>query len=99
MGRYAQLFRFGTPLPYSSGNKGTQLVEPEPVHKQTGTLSRIKDQGSWTLFWHEWASWKRYGRDIKTVQIYNRRPIILYRFYKDQIKDQGSWTLFWHNPC
>ena len=36
----------------------------------------------WTLFWHEWASLKRYGRDIKTVQIYNRRSIILYRFRK-----------------
>ena len=56
----------------------------------------IKDQGSWTLFWHEWASWKRYGRDIKTIQIYYQRSIILYRFHKDPIKDQASWTLFCH---
>ena len=46
----------------------------------------IKDLGSWTLFWHEWASSKGYGRDIKTVQVYNPRSIILYRFYKDRIK-------------
>ena len=31
-------------------------------------------KGSRTLFWHEWASKKGYERDIKTVQIYNRRP-------------------------
>ena len=62
----------------------------------TRIRSRIKDLGSWTLFWHEWASQKGYGRDIKTVQVYNPRSIILYRFYKDPIKDQASWTLFWH---
>ena len=46
------------------------------------------------------ARMSRYGRDIKTVQIYNRRPIILYRFYKDPIKYQGSWTLFTDlGPC
>ena len=58
--------------------------------------SRILDLGPWTLDWHERPSWKGYGRDIKTIQIYYQRSIILYRFYKDRIKDLGSWTLFWH---
>ena len=69
--------------------------------------SRIKDQGPWTLFWHEWSSWKGYGRDIKTIQIYYQRSIILYRFYKgSSILDlvlawtailDGIWT--WYQDC
>merc|ERR1711953_528129 len=69
----------------------TDRTGPERHPRSRGFPSRIKDQGSWTLFWHEWASKKRYGRDIKTVQIYNRRPIILYRFHNGStcIKDLG----------
>ena len=59
----------------------------DQVSRIMDQVSSIKDQGSWTLFWHEWPSWKGYGRDIKTVQIYNRRPIILYRFRN--IQDLG----------
>ena len=59
-------------------------ARPERYPRSRGFPSRIKDQESWTLLWHEWASWKRYGRDIKTAQVYNRRPIILYRFRNTQ---------------
>ena len=58
--------------------------------------SRINNLGPWTLFWHERPFQKGSGRDIKTIQIYDQRSIILNRFYKDRIKDPGSWTLFWH---
>ena len=68
-------------------------TRPERHPRSRGFPSKIKDQGSdqrpWTkdqgsrtLFWHEWASQKRYGRDINTVQIYNRRSIILDKLYK-----------------
>ncbi len=55
-----------------------------------------KDPGSWTLVVYESAFQKGYGRDIKTVQIYNPRSIILYKFYKDRALEFESWTLFWH---
>ena len=44
--------------------------------------SRILDLGPWTLFWHERPFQKGSGRDIKTVQIYNRFSIMLYRCWK-----------------
>ena len=75
-------------------DQGSWIMDQESWIMNQGL--RIKDQAPWTLFWHEWSSWKGYGRDIKTIQIYDQRPIILYRFYKDPIKDQASWTLFWH---
>ena len=57
------------------GRTGATSAEQRLPIKDQG--SRIKHQGSWTLFWHEWAFSKGYGRDIKTVQI---KKSISYQF-------------------
>merc|ERR1711953_1340100 len=74
-------------------DQGSWIMDQGSLVKDHG--SWIKDHGSRILFWHEWPSWKGYGRDIKTIQIYNQRSIVLFRFYKDRLKVMGSDLLYY----